>query len=537
MIKGGFIEQIASGRYAFLPLGFLVWEKILSVIDNEMRRIGSQRILTPTLHPIDIWQKTNRDKAFGDEMIVIEDHHGGRFVLGATAEGLMTDLVGSRNLSYKDLPVVIHQFVQKHRDEKRPRGGLLRVREFMMKDAYSFHSTEEDLICWYKTFYKTYENIAKKFDLKVVPVVADSGAIGGDYNHEFMVYSETGEDEILVCDSCGYAANTEKADGKFKTYTQDIEMKKREDIEGIGIIGVEALAKYLKIPIHATTKTLIFETDDGRTVAAMIRGDYDINEVKLKNYLGASQVRLADKYTVKRVTGSEIGYAGPIGLSKEVVIVADFTCKDRKNFEVGANKTNYHSINVNFNRDFQTPDFADIRQVKSGDNCSICEGVLNKRRTIEWAHIFHQGQFYTKPHGAVYTDENGKKQTLWQGAYGIGIGRTMATIVETHNDERGIIWPKSVSPFHAHLLNLRKDISQAEKLYESCGKNNIDILFDDRDVRAGEKFAEADLIGIPIRLVVSNKTGDRVEWKERDNQKTILLTIDEVINKLKDYYI
>ncbi len=537
LMRGGFIEQISAGRYAFLPLGFLVWEKILNVIDREMRKIGSQRVLTPTLHPIEIWKKTNRDKAFGEEMILIEDHHGSTFALGATAEGLMTEMVKGKQLSYKDLPVVIHQFVQKFRDEKRPRGGLLRVREFMMKDAYSFHASEEDLLEWYQRFFDSYQRIARAFDLSVIPVEADSGAIGGEYNHEFMVIADSGEDKIFICAACGYAANSEKAESAFKEHPQDKEMKERKDVLGEGIVGVEALAEFLNIPVHVTTKTLIYETSEGEIVAAMVRGDYDINEVKLRRYLKTADVRLAPEDVVKEVTGADIGYAGPIGLPEHVRVVADLTCKGRVNFEAGANRTNYHSLNVNFERDFPLPEFADIRQVKPGDGCPRCkDGVLEEKRAIEWGHVFHQGQFYARPHEATYVDEKGKSLVLWQGAYGIGIGRTMATIVETHHDEKGIIWPPSVTPFHVHLINLKKDDSEAREVYERIQQEGFSVLFDDRDKNAGEKFAEADLLGITVRLVVSEKTKGSIEWKDRREQDRLLLEFNEVVEKLKKTY-
>jgi len=356
---------------------------VIDVIDSEMEEIGSQRVTTPTLHPIEIWQKTNRDQAFGGEMMVVEDHHGSTFAVGATAEGLMTELIKSKNPSYNDLPIVIHQFVQKFRDEKRPRGGLLRVREFMMKDAYSFHESEEDLLKWYEVFSNSYKKIAKLFGLDVIPVLADSGAIGGEYNHEFMVLADKGEDRILICNKCDYAANQEKAEGGFTTHKQDKEQKSREDVEGKGVVGVEELAKFLEIPIEVTTKTLIYKTNSGQIVAAMVRGDYGINETKLRNYLNVDGLTLADEETVKKVTGAEVGYAGPIDLPKKVTVVADFTCKDRVNFEVGANKTDYHSLNVNFGRDFPTPDFADIRQARDGDACIKC-----KRAIKIWAKEF-----------------------------------------------------------------------------------------------------------------------------------------------------
>jgi prolyl-tRNA synthetase len=536
LLRGSFIEQIAAGRYAFLPLGYRVWEKIINVIDNEMKNLGSQRISTPTLHPIEIWQATNRDQAFGDEMLIVEDHHGSQFAIGATAEGLMTELVKSARPSYKNLPIIIHQFVQKFRDEKRPRGGLLRVREFMMKDAYSFHATEKDLLIWYDHFYQAYARLAQQFDLKATPVLADSGAIGGEYNHEFMVESLTGEDQILVCENCDYAANIQKAESKFQTFEQSAVLNPREDVKGVGVTGVKDLAKFLKIPVHVTSKTLIYKTDTGEIIAAMIRGDYDINETKLKNQLGILNIELADESTVKKITGAEVGYAGPIGLPKKVKLVADLTCRDRTNFEAGANKTNYHALNINFERDFPKPEFIDIRQVKDGDACPECGASLKLKKAIEWGHTFHQGQFYAGPHRATFTNQDGQQQILWQGAYGIGIGRTMATIVEVHHDKDGIIWPKSVTPFHVHLINLSKITTFADEVYQTCKKNGFAVLYDDRDLSAGEKFAEADLLGITVRLVVGDKNKNKIEWKERRDKNIKLLNKARLIDELKKYY-
>lgn len=539
LARAGYITQVAAGRYAFLPLGERVAQKIIDVIEKEMVSVGAQRISTPTLHPIAIWQQSNRDKAFGGEMMTVDDHHGGTFVLGATAEGLMVELVKSRAPSYRDLPIVIFQFTQKFRDEKRPRGGLLRVREFLMKDAYSFHATEEDLLAWYQKFFDAYLRIADLFDLKVIPVQADSGAIGGDYNHEFMVESSSGEDKILVCQRCGYAANVDRAASQVSATDEKTELwQPRKDIEGKGIIGVEELSSFLGISVQKTTKTMIYKTDSAEVVAVMIRGDREINEVKLKKILGAAQVVLADADTVRRVTGAEVGYAGPIGLPEEVRLVADLTCQGRVNFEAGTNRTDYHSINLNFGRDLPLPLFVDVCRAQGGDRCASCaEGILETRTAIEWGHIFNQGHFYTKPHGATYVDASGSPALLWMGAYGIGIGRSLATIVETHHDERGIIWPRSVTPFHAHLIDLaRGNRTRAVEIYDACRRTGFDVLLDDRECSAGEKFAEADLIGVSVRLVVSDKTAGQIEWKERSNSKAELLTQDMLLKRLAEYY-
>jgi prolyl-tRNA synthetase len=538
LYKGGFIRQISAGRYAFLPLGYKVVEKISKVIDDEMRALGAMRVETPTLHPIELWKATNRDKAFGDEMLIVEDHHGSTFAIGATAEGLMTELVKQFKPSYKDLPVVIYQFVQKFRDEKRPRGGLLRVREFMMKDAYSFHETEKELLHWYQKFYDSYIKIAKKLELETIPVQAHSGAIGGDYNHEFMVESEVGEDTVLLCDKCDYAANIEMAESVFNQMDFGKEEEREmEDVLGKGLIGVEPLAKYLNIPVEKTTKTLLYMVDL-QMVAVAVRGDYNISETKLARLLHASTLTLASEKKVKEITGAEVGYAGPLDLPESVKVIWDLSTKGRKNFEAGANKTNYHTININFGSDLPEPEeFFDIREVKENETCVNCkEGKLNAKKVIEFGHVFKQDHFYTGPMGGNFIDKDGQEKPMWMGAYGIGVGRAMATVVETHNDERGIIWPENIAPFGVHLIQLRAgdlETSRAKEVYEKLKENNIDVLWDDRNIQAGEKFADADLIGIPARIVVSDSIWKQVGWKLRTDEEEIKLPLNEVLNRLK----
>lgn len=548
LYQGGFIRQISAGRYAFLPLGFRVTQKIIKIIDEEMRMVGSQRVETPILHPIEIWQKTNRDQAFGDLMLMTEDHHGATFAIGATAEGLMVELVKLFKPSYRDLPIVIHQFVQKFRDEKRPRGGLLRVREFMMKDAYSFAATEEQSLEIYQKFFDSYLKIAQRLGLEVIPVLAHSGALGGHYGHEFMVLSEAGEDTVVICNHCGYAANLEKAESIFPPFVQNEQPLPLAQVKGEGIVGVTALVHHLKIPVEKTTKTLLYEVPypngagpggqaGHQLVAAVIRGDYDVNELKLADHLGVENLKLASAEMVRSITGAEPGYAGPLNLAKNIRVVWDLTTKERINFEVGANRTHYHTLNVNFGRDLPEPSqFVDIRLVKEDETCLECQkGRLTAKRAIEFGHLFKQDHFYTKPHQGFFVDQDGREKPLWMGAYGIGIGRALSTIVETHHDEGGIIWPESVAPYQAHFVNLNsKSKVQSSKLYEKLVDNGIEVLFDDREeVSAGVKFADADLIGCPYRLVVSEKTREKIEVKKRDSGKVELLGLDSLAKRLK----
>ena len=532
LYRGGFIRQISAGRYAFLPLGYKVWQKIMNVIDEEMEKVGSQRVITPVLQPIEVWKVTNRDQAFGDEMHVLKDHHGSTFALGATAEGVMTELVKMFNLSYKNLPVYIHQFATKFRDEKRPKEGLIRVREFVMKDAYSFDKSQKESRKSYRKFFDSYLKIAKRFGLEVIPVIAESGAIGGEYNHEFIVKTKgAGEGGAFICSNCDYAAHFEKATSGFKKYAQDKKMKKTGKHIDDTVVTCSLLAEKMGIPLHVTTKTILFRSG-GNFVAAMVRGDYDINEKKLRRFLDTDDLNLANEEEIKNLTGSEVGFMGPIGLPENVRVVADLTCKDRANFEVGGNETGVHLYNVNFKRDFPTPSFADIRAVKEMDPCMACgEGKLKMFKGIEWGHCFCLDTFYSEPHSAVFIDKKGKQKPLWMGSYGIGLGRTMATIVEIHHDEKGIVWPVEVAPFDVHLVEL-EGAENAKPVYEKLEQKGFDVLWDDRETGAGEKLTDADLIGIPVRLVVSGRLKGKIEWKGRSSEKTEILSTDEVIKKL-----
>lgn len=550
--KGGFLRQISAGRYAILPLGQRVIDKIVQIIDEEMVALGSQRLTTPTLHPIEIWQKTGRDKAFGDEMLLVTDHHGANFTLAATAEGLMTELVKESQPTYKDLPLRIHQFSNKFRDEKRPRGGLLRVREFLMKDAYSFHVSEDDLRECYAEYQQSYEKIANKLGLEVLAVEADSGALGGDFNHEYMVLTESGEDTVAYCPETGYAANLERAESGFEVFEQETEMKEVKEFQHDTAVTCEALAQAMGIKIEETTKTILFRADDG-FVAAMIRGDYDVNESKLKKHLAVSSISLASAEEIKELTGAEVGFMGPVGLPSSVKVVADLTCEGRVNFEAGGNKTGLHLYNLNYERDFPTPPFVDIRLVKEGDRVKEGEGTLVFKRAIEWGHTFHQGQFYSLPHEAKFVAEDGSRQLLWQGAYGIGIGRSLATVVETHHDEKGIIWPKSVAPFQVCLVEIggqkaedceedggkNEDVRKtSQDLYDELTQAGFEVLWDDRFVSPGVKFADMDLLGIPLRVIVSSRSlaVGGVEVSERTGKSHGVIPSSQVADLVSSSY-
>lgn len=533
LYQAGFVRESTAGRYFFLPLGLKVQQKIMEIIKEEMDATGAQEMSAPFLHPIELWQETNRTKTTGFELMKVKDRRDAEFALGGTAEEMFVDIVRKFHLSYRDLPFNLYQFSSKFRDELRARGGLLRVREFIMKDAYSFDVGAENFKKTYEIMKKTYRKIFERLGLSTVVVESDNGYIGGEYCHEFDIESPIGETHFLT-DNDKYFANVEVA--KFKRYEEKkLEAPKpRQDIEGKGIIGVEELAKFLNIPVEKTTKTILFETDSGQVVAAAVNGIYDVNEVKLKNILHCAELKLASPAVVKKVTGAEVGYAGILNLPKSVKVILDISLMKRANFECGANKTNYHSININFGRDLPLPEkFYDIALAKEGYLSENGKKLVAKRG-IEVGNIFQLGYHYSKlMKDANFVDQGGQIKPYYMGCYGIGIGRTMAAIVEAHHDDKGIIWPKTVAPFQIHLIGLNLDDEavkkQAEKIYSLLSKAtpcNLDnVLFDDRtDVSPGTKFADADLIGIPLRLVVSKKTGENIEYKKRDEVKSVIIS-------------
>lgn len=537
LIQAGFIRESTAGRYFLLPLGLKVHDKIIDITRKYMNKAGAQEVVTPVLHPLELWQETNRTATAGFELMKITDRRDADFVLGGTAEEMMVDLVRKFNISYKDLPFNIYQFSMKFRDEMRARGGLLRVREFIMKDAYSF-STEEQFKEIYQQMWDVYKDVFDELGLKTDVVAADNGYIGGEYCHEFVAESDVGESRYFTTEDGSYAAHEDVATFTYDAVDSDDEMLPMKEVEGKGIIGVEELAKFLDITVEQTTKTILFEDEQGGVVAAAVRGDFDINETKLQSIVQGSPLSLASAETVKRVTGAEVGYAGLLNLPKEVRVIMDESMKGRKNFEMGANRTDYHSVNVNFGRDLDEPEeFYDIKLAKAG-YISPTGQVMMERKGIEVGNIFQLGYHYSNlMKAAEYTDEHGERQKYYMGSYGIGIGRTMAAIADIHSDERGIIWPESIAPYQLYLISLGNDettIAAADSLYESLQSHGIEVLYDDRDARAGEKFADADLIGVPHRVVISVKTVEagKYEYKKRTEKDTEMLSKDELLKKL-----
>lgn len=535
LYRAGFIRESTAGRYYMLPLGMRVQQKIQAIIKKEMDKAGAQELLTPVLHPIALWKETNRTTSVGFELMTIKDRSEMEFVLGGTAEEMLVDLVRKFQISYKDLPFNLYQFSTKFRDELRARGGLLRVREFIMKDAYSFDVSEEEFKKEYQKMWQSYTKIFEKIGLKTVVVESDNGYIGGEYSHEFVVESEAGESKFLMTEDGSYAAHEDVAKFQFEKLHETEEEKPMEEVEGKGIIGVKELAEYLKIPVEKTTKTILFEDENGNVIAAVVRGDFDINEIKLMHAAKVYQLKLASPETVRRVTGAEVGYAGLLNLPKDVKIIMDESMWGRKNFEMGANKTNYHSINVNFGRDLPQPEqYYDIKLAKAGYRAPNGEKLVEKRG-IEVGNIFQLGFHYSaKMKDACFIDKDGKPQPFYMGCYGIGLGRVLATIVEVFHDDKGMIWPESVAPFQVHLVGLDLEDSaikeRAEEVYKLLEIEGIEVLFDDRiGVSAGAKFADADLIGIPYRVVVSKRTKDQLEVKKRSEKETKFLSLKQLL--------
>lgn len=534
LVKGGFVRRISVGRWAFLPLGMRVWEKIYRIIDEEMKAIGCQKLVVPTFHPIEIWQATARDAAFGEEMLVVDDHHGATFAIGATAEGVMVELVKMFSPSYKDLPLEVYQFSQKFRDDKRPRGGIMRVREFMMKDAYNFCAFEEQFMESYQKFYDAYLRIAERLDLQVTPVLADSGAIGGTLSHEFQVESSDGDQTYFVCDKCGYAANIEKAEFERVPINLDEKEKPFEVIDQPEwVCTMEDNIKHYGKPLWRYLKNVVYKDEKGRIIIASTRGDQNVSEIKLKRVLGIESLEQATEKDLEKI-GTKPGYVHSWNISG-VTFIGDLGLPMVKNYIGGQKGEQTDSANVNYGRDFEYEFLADIVDAKEWDICSQCKkGKLRRKRGFEWGHCFKIDHFYTKPQEGYFTGKDGKRKLLWMGSYGIGIERTMACVVETHHDDVGIIWPEIVAPYKTHLLAVgeKKGIyKQAEKLYQQLIGDNIEVLYDDRtDVSAGEKFADADLIGIPTRAVLSEKTlkENAVEIKKRDEKEVKLIAIDDL---------
>lgn len=537
MLRSGFIRQLAAGIYTYLPMGWRVLRKIEQIVREEMDRAEAQEILMPAMQPAELWKESGRYEVYGPELIRLKDRHAREFALGPTHEEVVTNLAKNEISSYRRLPVTLYQIQMKFRDERRPRFGLLRGREFLMKDAYSFDSTWEGLDKSYKIMYETYIRIFERCGLNYRAVEADAGSIGGEgETHEFMILTDTGEDIIAACTHCDYAANLEKAQSG-KANTPKVEMNSVElvKVSTPNIRTIDQLMQRFEVEPTTIIKTLIYEVDE-KPVAVLVRGDHEVNEMKLKNYLHADNINLADVETTESVTGAPVGFAGPIGL--KIPYVVDAEVVQMQTGIVGANEADYHYKNVVPNRDFFIKDIGDFHNVTEGDACPRCnEGILKFFKGIEAGHTFKLGTKYSDKLDASFLDANGRKQSMVMGCYGIGISRILAAYVEQNHDEKGMIWSPEISPFQVHLIPVsNKDelyMKIAEELYAELIKNGIEVLLDDRSERAGVKFHDSDLIGIPIRLVIGkHAVNGMVEYVERKNNEKQLLTKDDAFSRI-----
>lgn len=526
LYRGGFIRESTAGRYYFLPLGQRVSDKIMKIIEAEMDRAGAQKMIAPVLHPLELWQETNRTASTGFELMKVKDRRGARFALGGTAEEMFVDLVRKFKLSYKDLPLNLYQFSTKFRDELRARGGLLRLREFVMKDAYSFDRDEAGFKKAYRLMAKVYTRIFERMGLKTDMVEADNGYIGGEYCHEFVTETPAGESKYFTAG--GYFAHEETA--KFKREAKNLDAKKlaMKPVAAKRGPSMEDGVKLHNLPLWQQLKDLMMVDDQGNFILGVIRGDFDVNEIKLKNAAGAYGLRHATESEIIEL-GSYPGFISPIGLNSKVKVVADPSVKTIVNAYTGANAKHQDYLNVNYGRDFQADIEADIALAKAGFTAENGRKLVEKKGS-EVGNIFQLGYHYTNlMPGAAFTGKDGQAKKYYMGCYGIGIGRTLQTIVEIHHDGKGIVWPEAVAPYQLHLIGLQ---TPADSIYDRLVRAGLEVLYDDReDVSAGVKFADADLIGIPIRLVVSQKTKDKIEWKKRDAAKTELIDLGEVLRR------
>ena len=538
MLRAGLIRKVASGIYSFMPLGYRTYRKVEAVIREEMDKAGAQELIMPALLPAEVYQESGRWEKFGPEMFRLSDRGGRSFCLGHTHEEPFTEAVRDTISSYKQLPVTLYQIQHKYRDEKRPRFGIMRGREFVMKDAYSFDVDEAGLSESYDTMYKAYRAIFDRLGLDYTVVDADSGAMGGSGSQEFMVKSEVGEDGICYCDECGYAANEEKA-GCVTPAQDTAEMLDIEKIHTPDVKTIDDLVGYMNCGADKFVKTILYNID-GKIVAAMCRGDRDINETKLANLYDATEMELAAFVDVERVTGAKVGFAGPVGLKEKIDIVVDSEVSVMRNFVVGADETDYHLKNVNIGRDFEATTIADIRNAVEGDICPKCgKGKMKMARGVEVGHIFKLGTKYSKALNCVYLDKDGKSNLVVMGCYGIGVGRTLAAIIEQHHDDNGIIWPAEVAPYKAIVVptkvNDEANMALAEKIYADLTAAGVEVLIDDRNERPGVKFKDADLIGIPLRITVGRRAGEGiVEVKRRDSDEAVEMTADEAVAAAKE---
>ncbi|MBT9171086.1 MAG: Proline--tRNA ligase [Actinobacteria bacterium] len=536
-LRAGLIRKVASGIYIFLPLGMKVLQKIETIIRQEMNAKGAQEVLMPVLQPKELWEKSGRWTEYGPEMMRLRDRHERDFCLGPTHEELITSTVDAEIFSYKKLPLHLYQIQVKFRDEIRPRFGLLRGREFIMKDGYCFCSNQKELEVIYQKMYEAYARVLERCGLDYAVVEAESGIIGGEVSHEFVVLADAGESELVLCPGCGYASNAELAHFSWTTIPDREDMQEAALVETAGIKTIEALAHYLSVEPKKTIKTMLVQ--EGKNIfAILIRGDRELSLAKSARHLRRS-IGLVEQDTLSAHPEIRMGYVGPFGLNA-IPILADLELKESQNMVIGANRDNFHMVNANVGRDFQVDQWGDFTYPVWGDKCSKCANELEFKRGIEVGHIFQLGTKYSKSLGATFIDEDGQSQNFVMGCFGIGVTRLLASIIEQKHDERGIIWPVSVAPFQVIILLLNptnnRQREAAEHLYEIFQKHGLEVLLDDRDERAGVKFTDAELLGIPFICLIGNKLEREglVEVKIRESGDSFELPLEGVVFRIQE---
>ncbi|MEW5801839.1 MAG: proline--tRNA ligase [bacterium] len=540
MLRAGMIRKVAAGVYMYLPLGYRVIRKIENIIREEMNRAGALEVHLPVLCPSELWQESGRWSLYGPELMRVHDRHNREFCLGPTHEEVITDLVRREVRSYRQLPLNLYQIQTKFRDEIRPRFGLMRGREFIMKDAYSFDRDDAGADINYQKMKETYQNIFRRCGLVFKAVDADTGAIGGNFSHEFMVLAESGEDSIASCTQCEYGSNVEKATYALPPESPAKDPSTWQELKSVStpdLKSVQDVASFLGISPAQLVKTLLVIVD-GTPVAVLIRGDHELNEIKLKNLTAAAQITMADAETIESLTGGSVGFSGPVGLNN-VRVLADYSVRDLVNFVAGANRKDTHFVNVNWGRDCPRPEFHDLRTVQENDPCPLCQGPMKINKGIEVGHIFKLGTKYSKALKATYLDQNGEEKIIVMGCYGIGVGRTMAASIEQNYDQDGIIWPLPIAPFQVIVLptdTTDKDIREtAETIYQELLAAGIEVIIDDREERPGVKFKDSDLLGIPLRITIGSKSlkQNSVEVRIRKTGQIIQVPKDECRQKIQ----
>jgi prolyl-tRNA synthetase len=534
LLRAGLVSPLAAGLYCFTPVGWRVIQKIEGIIREEMDRSGAQEVHLPALHPIEVWEQSGRDQAMGATLFRLVDRKERGFALGPTHEEVISILASRTIQSYRDLPVTLYQIQTKFRDEQRPRGGLIRLREFTMKDAYSFDTGWDTLDASYEAAFEAYKRIFARAGVPIVPVAADSGAIGGKDSQEFIFLTDDGEDSVLICPNCGYAANAEKASFTRPPAIPAYPLP-MEKVHTPGQKTIGDLSAFLNVDSRQTNKAVFYRVD-GQPVFVSIRGDLDVNEVKLKNTLKANDIEPMDEATV-RAAGLVAGSASAVGLAG-MRIVADTSAVEAANLVGGANEADYHYINTNHGRDWKADVIADIALARGGDACATCGTPLEVRRGIEMGHVFKLGTMYSEKMDVHYLDEHGERQPAVMGCYGIGVERMLAAVIEANHDDNGIIWPTEVSPYDVHVvaLNIEQDAVAAaiSQLEVALGEARLSVLIDDRADSAGIKFKDADLLGMPVRLTVSPRALEKggVELRQRKTGETEIVPTERLVERV-----